>query len=146
DGTGLLRDWWTPDTAAAFQSRAQCVVDQYASYQVLPGLPVDGQLTLPENLADMGGVNLAYDAWMAGNQHEEARGGLDDPQRFSVAFAHSSCELSTDARLRSLVESAPHPPSHQRVNGALANAPAAAEAFSCAPGTPLAPVNPCSVW
>ena len=146
DGTGLLRDWWTPDTAAAFQSRAQCVVDQYASYQVLPGLSVDGQLTLPENLADMGGVNLAYDAWMAKGEHEESRGGLDDRQQFFVAFAQSFCELSTDAYVRALAGTDPHTPAHQRVNGALANAPAAAEAFSCAPGTPLAPVNPCSVW
>ncbi len=146
DGTGLLRDWWTPDTAAAFQSRAQCVVDQYASYQVLPGLSVDGQLTLPENLADLGGINLAYDAWMAKGQHEGMLGGLDDRQQFFVAFAQSFCELSTDAYVRSLVETDPHTPPHQRVNGALANAPGAAQAFSCAPGTPLAPVNPCSVW
>ena len=135
-----------PRHRGGFQSRAQCVVDQYASYQVLPGLSVDGQLTLPENLADMGGINLAYDAWMANGEHEEARGGLDDRQQFFVAFAQSFCELSTDAYLRSLAGTDPHTPAHQRVNGALANAPAAAEAFSCAPGTPLAPVNPCSVW
>ncbi len=126
DGTGLLHDWWTPDTEAAFQSRAQCVVDQYASYQVLPGLSVDGQLTLPENLADLGGVNLAYDAWMAKGEHEDTRGGLDDRQQFFVAFAQSFCEIATDAYLQSLVSTDPHSPPRQRVNGALANAPAAA--------------------
>jgi putative endopeptidase len=146
DATGLLQDWWTPDTEAAFQARAQCVVDQYSSYQVLPGVSVDGQLTLPENLADMGGINLAYDAWIARGDHEGARGGLDDRQQFFVAFAQSWCENARDAYLQSLVSTDPHSPPHQRVNGTLANAPAAAEAFSCAPGTPLAPVNPCAVW
>jgi predicted metalloendopeptidase len=146
DRSGMLNDWWTPDTEAAFQARAQCVVDQYASYQVLPGLSVDGQLTLPENLADMGGVNVAYDAWMARGDHEGARGGLDDRQQFFVAFAQSWCENARDAFLQSQVSTDPHSPARQRVNGALANAPAAAEAFSCAPGTPLAPVNPCAVW
>ena len=146
DGTGLLRDWWTPDTETAFQARAQCVVDQYSSYQVLPGVSVDGQLTLPENLADLGGVNLAYDAWMARGDHEGARGGLDDRQQFFVAFAQSWCENARDAFLQAQVSTDPHSPPRQRVNGALANAPAAAEAFSCAPGTPLAPLNPCAVW
>jgi len=113
---------------------------------VLPGLNVDGKLTLPENLADMGGINLAYDAWMAKGAREESRGGLDGRQQFFVAFAQSFCQLSTDTYLRSLAEIDPHTPAHQRVNGKLANAPAAAEAFSCAPGTSLAPMNPCSVW
>jgi len=146
DGTGLLHDWWTPDTETAFQARAQCVVDQYSSYQVLPGVSVDGQLTLPENLADLGGVNLAYDAWMARGEHEGARGGLDDRQQFFVAFAQSWCENARDAFLQTQVSTDPHSPPRQRVNGALANAPAAAEAFCCAPGTPLAPLNPCAVW
>jgi endothelin-converting enzyme/putative endopeptidase len=146
DGSGLLSDWWTPATAAAFSTRSQCVVDQYASYQVLPGVSVDGQLTLPENLADLGGVNLAYDAWMARGQHEGSLGGLDDRQQFFVSFAQSFCENASSAYLQFLVSTNPHSPPRQRVNGALANVPAAAQAFACAPGTPLAPANPCSVW
>jgi predicted metalloendopeptidase len=146
DGTGRLRDWWTPETAAAFESRVQCVIDQYASSEVVPGVPVDGRLTLPENIADLGGLNLAYDAWTATGEHERPRGGLDERQQFFVAYAQMSCSNARTAYLETLAETDPHAPAHQRVNGTLANLPAAGQAFSCALGTPLAPTAPCAVW
>jgi predicted metalloendopeptidase len=146
DSTGVLRDWWTPDTAAAFDARAQCVVDQYSAYTVLPGLNIDGRQTLPENLADIGGLNLAYDAWVASGRHEGDRGGLDDRQQFFVAFAQMWCQVARDELLISSVATDVHSPSHARVNLTMSNVPGAAQAFSCAAGTPLAPAEPCQIW
>ena len=146
DGAGALRDWWNPDTEAAFEARAQCVVDQYSSYSPLPGLMVDGKQTLTENLADIGGLNIAYDAWMASGHHEGDRGGFDDRQQFFLSFAQVWCQSVRPEFLTSQVNTDVHAPARERVNGTLANVPAAAAAFSCGPGTPLAPTAPCVVW
>jgi putative endopeptidase len=113
---------------------------------VTSSIPVDGRLTLPENIADIGGLDLAYDAWTARVQHEDARGGLDGRQQFFVAYAQMHCANARTAYLETLAHTDPHTPWHQRVNGTLANVPAAGQAFSCAPGTPLAPTTPCVVW
>jgi putative endopeptidase len=146
DGSGTLRDWWTADTAAAYGTHTQCLADQYSSYQVLPGLAVDGRLTLPENIADIGGLNVAYDALSTRGFHEGTRANLDERQQFFVAFAQLHCANTRSEFLQSENATDPHSPSSVRVNATLANVPAAAEAFSCAPGTALAPATLCSVW
>ncbi len=146
DASGVLRDWWSSDTGTAFGERAQCFVDQYSAYQALPGLAVDGALTLPENIADVGGLNVAYDAWAARGAHEGDRAGLDERQQFFVAYAQMNCQNARDQYIESLVNTDPHAPAPVRVNGTLANVPAAAEAFACAPGTPMAPAVPCAIW
>ena len=136
----------TTPTESAFSERAQCLVDQYASYEALPALPVDGRMTLPENLADLGGVNLAYTALALRGFNEGARGGLDERQQFFVAFAQTFCETDQPRYVANLVANDPHSPAHVRVNGVLANVPEAGQAFSCAMGTPLAPTTHCAVW
>ena len=91
DGTGLLRDWWTPSVEAAFRTRAQCLVDQFSGYLAAPGLGLDGALTLGENTADLGGVRVAYDALVAAHPSEPDRGGYTAKQQFFLAFAQLYC-------------------------------------------------------
>jgi endothelin-converting enzyme/putative endopeptidase len=137
DGAGKLTDWWTAQTAKAFQDRAQCLVDQYDAIDATPGVKIDGALTLGENIADLGGVKLAYDALAPA-------GG--DARTFFLAYAQSRCENDQPAYLATLARTDPHAPSRARVNAVLANMPELADTFSCGAGTPMAPAKRCSVW
>jgi endothelin-converting enzyme/putative endopeptidase len=146
DGQGGLRDWWTPGVAAEFGRRAQCLVDEYGAFQVPSGAHVDGAFTLPENIADLGGVLLAHDAWMSLGEPEGNDSWITRSQQFFVAFAQSWCELTRDQTADLLVLADPHAPGRFRVNGTVANVPAFAAAFSCPTGAALAPANRCELW
>src|SRR5438309_11622017 len=92
DGTGNLRDWWSPESAAKFKERSQAIVMQYAEYEPLPGMHINGELTQGENIADIGGVKLAYAALQkALDKNAGARDqkidGFTPEQRFFVGFA-----------------------------------------------------------
>ncbi len=151
DGMGRLRDWWTPDTAAGFQTRAQCLVDQFAGYQPLAGLELNGRLTLGENTADLGGVRLALDALGAAHPNEPSRDGYDSRQQFFLSFAQLYCENDRPEYLSELVMTDPHSPGRFRVNGTLVNVPEFAEAFRC-PGPapaialPTGRTDLCQLW
>jgi putative endopeptidase len=146
DGTGSLRDWWSPQVAAEFNRRAACVADQFGRYQPLPGMSIDGQLTLGENIADLGGVKLAYDAFNATAEPARASGLLDDDQQFFVAFAQVWCTNQREEATATSLRNDPHSPPRFRVNGTVANLPAFAAAFHCPIGAPLAPVARCEIW
>ena len=152
DGTGLLRDWWTPAVDAGFRSRAQCLVDQFSGYTVGPGLVVNGTLTLGENTADLGGLRVAYEALMAAHPDELVREGYDGRQQFFLAFSPSSTATNVRPELLSeWVMTDPHSPSWARVNGTLVNVPGFAEAFGCGGLAPTAAVpagraDICQVW
>ena len=148
DGDGRMETWWGDEAIGRFEEAAQCVVDQYAGFEAQPGLFLNGQLTLGENLADMGGAKQAYLAWKASGTApaEPSVQGLTEDQLFFVAFAQGWCSLVTPEAEKVMVTVNPHSPPKFRVNGPLQNLSSFHEAFSCAEGTPMHPASTCSVW
>jgi predicted metalloendopeptidase len=146
DGEGRLRDWWTAESAAEYEHRASCLSDQYASYEALPGLSLDGQLTLGENIADLGGLKLAYAAYRASAIKDAAQGQFDAAQLFFLSYAQLECANFSDSYTTELVLTDPHSPPRFRVNGVVRNMPEFQEAFHCPAGAELAPVDRCGVF
>jgi predicted metalloendopeptidase len=148
DADGNLRDWWSASTKKQFADATKCVVDQYAQYEAVPGVHLDGKLTAGENIADNGGVKLAleaYHAWRQGKDVPEVDGYTDD-QLYYLAYAQSWCEKATPELLETMAHSNPHSPPMWRVNGVIVNQPGFGPAFSCKAGTPMNPGKQCSVW
>ncbi len=145
---GNMKNWWQAEDLSKFQAKGECVVAQYASYEPLPGTKVNGKLTLGENIADIGGVKLAYSAYKslrAGKQPIMAD-GYDEDQQFFLAVGQAWCSKQREETLRQRLVTDPHSPAKFRVNGALTNQPEFAEAFDCQEGTPMHPANSCEVW
>jgi predicted metalloendopeptidase len=150
DPKGKLVEWWEPEVAKKFEERAQCVVDQYEKFEVEPGVHVNGRLTLGENIADIGGLKQGYDAYEAWEKRSggpgPSLGTLTPEQLFFVAHAQVWCSLTTPEQARLRITTDPHSPGEFRVVGPIQNHPAFAEAFKCAPGSPMNPVAKCEVW
>ena len=148
DAAGNLRNWWTPEDRAAFETRAQCVVDQYAGYTVVDDIKINSELTLGEDLADLGGTIIAYEAWKQATAGEDLQpqDGLTPDQRFFVGFAQWACSDERPETKRLRARTNPHSPGEYRINGVVANMPDFAKAFSCKPGQPMARENVCRVW
>lgn len=148
DAKGNLKDWWTEEDGREFEKRAQCIVDQYAQYVVVDDIKINSKLTLGEDLADLGGAILAWEAWKkaTAGQKLEPRDGLTPEQRFFVGNAQWACgnERPEDMRQRALTD--PHSPARWRVNGLFVNMPEFAEAFQCKAGQPMVREKPCRVW
>lgn len=149
DAHGNLKNWWAPATAKRFKARTQCVIDQYSAYEAIPGLKVNGKLTAGENIADMGGIKLAFRAYRWLRRHAKTTTvaeGFSEDQQFFLAYAQIWCSKMrpTEARRRAKVD--PHSPPQHRVNGPLMSLPAFTRAFSCKKGTPMNPVKACRVW
>ncbi|HEY0897375.1 MAG TPA: M13 family metallopeptidase [Sphingobacteriaceae bacterium] len=136
DKDGNLKDWWTKEDAAKFKQKASVVVDQYGQFTVLNGLKVNGKLTLGENLADIGGLAIAYEAFKNTEQGKgnTAIDGFSPDQRFFLSFAQVWRIKDRDERLRMRISLDPHAPEMYRVNGPLSNMPAFYEAFGVKPG------------
>jgi predicted metalloendopeptidase len=145
DGDGALRDWWTAEVAAEFERRSACLVEQYSKYQALPDLPLNGQLTLGENIADLAGLKLAYTAYRDSGG-EKFAGPYGADQQFFLAYAQLWCANFAPELSQTLVRTDPHSPPKYRVNGVVSNLPEFARAFRCAPGSPMAPVDRCELW
>jgi len=138
DADGNVRDWWTPDDRSEFESRAQVVIDQYNGFEIEDGLNVNGELTLGENIADIGGLRIAFAAMLTaldGNTGPVA--GLTPQQRFYLAYATAWRQNYTDEYLRMLVNSDPHAPSHFRCSGPLSNLETFAEAYGIPQDAPV---------
>ena len=149
DGHGNLRDWWTPAVAEAFTQRAACLVRQFDAYVAVGDQHVNGKLTLGENIADQGGLKLAYAAYRGtrGSATITAQTGtFTAEQQFFISFAQSWCTKRRPDLERLLANVDPHSPPRDRVNGAIANLEALAVAFSCPAGSPMAPPTRCAVW
>ena len=150
DKDGKLSEWWDPEVVSRFEERASCVSDLYNGFTVLPGLSVNGKLTLGENIADFGGIKAAFRSWhaWAGRNGEPAPyvPGFTNDQLFFLGFAQSWCAVFSPEYLRMLMTIDPHAPPNFRVNGPLSNFPAFAETFQCKAGTPMNPVKRCEVW
>ena len=146
DGDGKLRSWWTDATDQEFVRRSKCIVDQYASYDAVPGVKVDGVRTLGENIADLGGLKLAYAAYHASGANESLAGPFGPDAQFFLAYAQIECANYREELVRSRVRTDSHAPSRHRVNGVVTNMPEFAAAFACPAGSPMAPKERCEIW
>ncbi len=148
DAQGNLKDWWTKDDAKNFTDRAQCVVDQYAQYTVVDDVKINSKLTEGEDLADLGGLILAWMAWkdQTKNMKLEPRDGLSPEQRFFVGNAQWACENDRPENLRVSAITDPHSPGKYRVNGLVVNMEEFQKAFSCKAGQPMVREIRCRVW
>lgn len=151
DGDGNLRDWWSASTKENFAKATKCVVDQYAQYEAVPGVKLDGKLTAGENIADNGGVKLAfqaYQSWKAAQKvpPQAKVEGFTDDQLYFLAYGQSWCEKLTPQSLETMAHSNPHSPPMWRINGVIVNQPGFATAFACKTGTPMNPGKSCGVW
>jgi len=148
DAQGNLRDWWTPEDGKKFEQRAACISNQYSSYTIIDDIKINGKLTLGEDVADLGGVLLAYMAWKADTKGQslESIDDLTPEQRFFVGYGQSWCGQTRDEtnRLRATVD--PHSPEKYRTNGVVSNMPQFQEAFHCKAGQPMVNENRCRVW
>jgi putative endopeptidase len=139
DAKGNLVDWWTAADAKNYTERAKVVEDQYSAYTVLDTLHVNGKLTLGENLADVVGVSVGYDALERALQGKPRTSidGFTPEQRFFLAYAQARRSNARDEALRLQIQTDPHSPGKFRVNGPLSNMPEFAKAFGCKEGDPM---------
>jgi putative endopeptidase len=148
DAQGNLRDWWTADDGKEFVKRASCISDQYSTYTIIDDIKINGKLTLGEDVADLGGLILAYMAWKEDTKGQNLQpiDGLTPDQRFFVGYGQSWCGETRDEtkRLRATVD--PHSPEKYRTNGVVSNVPEFQEAFHCKATAPMVNQNRCRVW
>ncbi len=149
DKTGNLADWWTKDDVTRFTAMTDKVVKQYAAYEPLPGTHVNGELTLGENMADLAGVTVAYDAYRIslGNKPAKPIGGFSGDQRFFLGFGQIWQTKYRDATLLRQLTTDPHTAGHYRPYVAR-NLDAWYAAFSVQPGEKfyLKPEDRIKVW
>ncbi|HSI91829.1 MAG TPA: M13 family metallopeptidase, partial [Adhaeribacter sp.] len=139
DAEGNLKDWWTPEDAEKFAARTNLVEKQYSAYEALDSVFVNGKLTMGENIADIGGLNIAYTALQKANagKTDPLYDGFTQDQRFFLAWAQNWRVNATDQFLRQQVMTDSHSPGKFRANGPLANMPQFFKAFNCKPGDPM---------
>lgn len=131
DSLGNLNDWWTKKDEEAFNQKVHKLVEQYNQYTVLNNLPVNGELTLGENIGDLTGVSIAFKAFQLSQKNKEKKSfhGFTPEQRFFLAWAQSWAVKETDASLSTRIHTDPHSPAKWRTNGPLSNIEAFYEAF-----------------
>ena len=142
DGEGNLRNWWTPTDRQEFDTRTDLVVKQYEEYEPLPGMRINGKLCLGENIADLGGLKIAYAAferYLAAHGEPAAIDGFSARQRFFLGYAQAWRNLIRDEMLRVRLTIDPHSPAMYRVLGPLADFPEFFQAFGCGGGAMLRP-------
>lgn len=150
DVQGNLHNWWAEADKKQFEERAAVLREQANKVEILPGLMLNGELTLGENIADLGGIEIALDAF----ERSLARAplmdveGLTPHQRFFISFCRSECTLARDEYLRNLVLSDPHAPSIFRTNGVVRNVDRFYEAFQVVEGDKLylSPEERVNIW
>jgi endothelin-converting enzyme/putative endopeptidase len=156
DAQGNLHDWWTPEDKKKFVEKTDCIVDEYSQFTAVDDLKVNGRLTLGENVADNGGVRLAFMALMARaalagqpsatTPEEKAESTYTPQQQLFIGFAQNWCTNQRPEIVRKYVQTDPHSPDALRVRGVVVNMPEFAHAFGCKAGQPMAPVRSCRVW
>jgi putative endopeptidase len=136
DGKGVLRDWWKADDNDRFMARAGMLVKQYDAFSPLPGMNVNGQLTLGENIGDLSGLAVAYKAYQISldGQPAQTLDGFTGDQRFFIGWGQVWARKYRDDELRKRLKTDPHSPSEYRCNGILRNMPAFAQAFDVKTG------------
>jgi putative endopeptidase len=151
DGTGKLHQWWPAPVKERFEQRTRCVADLYSTFEVLPGLYVNGNLTLGENVADIGGIHQALTAFKTFAKSQPTPPptilpGKSVDQMFFISHGLHWCEVDTPQALRRQVNSNPHSPARFRVNGPLSQLADFAQAFNCPAGSPMNPAKRCDIW
>jgi putative endopeptidase len=153
DASGNLRDWWSPESAAKFKDRSQAVVQQYSEYEPIPGVHINGELTQGENIADIGGVKLAYAALQkALEKNPQAReqkiDGLTPEQRFFLGWAQVWRANQREQDLRLRLNTDPHSPTRYRCNGPISNMSEFAKAFNLPEDCPMVrpPDKRVNIW
>ncbi len=150
DSTGNLANWWSEADLAAFKERAQCVIDQFSSFEVEKGLNENGKLVVGESIADLGGLVIAYAAFQKSQEGKPkvVVDGFTPEQRFFLGYARGWATNMRPELARLLVNVDPHPLPKFRVNGPLSNMPQFAAAFQCKAGDRM--VRPdkdrCQIW
>ena len=132
DKVGNLRDWWTKEDATKFEEHTQNLINQYNSFEVLDSVFVNGKFTLSENIADLGGLTVAYDAYklsMEGKPKPEPIDGFTDEQRIFLSCAQIWRNTIRDKELRRRIMVDEHSPAKNRINGTLFNMPEFYAAF-----------------
>jgi len=150
DGTGVQRDWWTPADAERYVRESDKLVEQFNGYEPLPGNRINGKLTVGENIADLAGLRIAYDAYRLslGGKEAPVIGGLTGDQRFFIAFAASWKEVCRPQTVRNRLLTDVHSPAKFRVNGIVRNMDEWYAAFNVQPGDSLflKPEDRVRVW
>ena len=137
DADGNLKSWWTAEDEKAYNLRAELVAKQFDAFEPLPGLHLNGHLTLGENIADLGGLKIAWDAWKLSQKGKPVVGkieGFTPEQRFFLGYAETWRTLTREEAARLRVVTDPHAPARFRVNGPLSNLPEFFKAFGCKDG------------
>ena len=139
DSEGNLKDWWTKEDAEKFNARAAVVGQQYDAFSPLDSVHVNGKLTMGENLADLGGLTIAYQAFQKTKQAKEGKSidGFTPNQRFFLAYAQVWRTNARPEYLRQQVLTDPHSPAQFRTNGPLMNMPEFFQAFGCQAGSKM---------
>lgn len=149
DAKGNLDNWWSEKDRKEFEKRTECVERQYADYVAVDDVKVNGKLTLGENVADNGGLRIAYMALMdvLGEKPRNKIDGFTPEQRFFLGWAQIWCQNMRDEQKRMYAQTDPHSPAQWRVNGAVSNMPEFQKAFGCTAGQPMVRgANACRVW
>lgn len=151
DALGNLKNWWTESDKKNFDERADCVVNQFDSFEAEPGLHLQGKLVSGESIADLGGLYVAYDAYLKsleGKPHPPDIDGFTAEQRYFLGWAQVWAEKYTPEAARLQSQADPHPLSRFRVNGPLSNMPRFAEAFQCKTGDAMVREESkrCQIW
>lgn len=151
DADGNLKDWWQKSDAAKYQKLSDCLVNQYGKYSPVPGVQVNGKLTLGENTADNGGIRLAYLALMddlarKSIRRDEKADGYTPAQQFFLGYAQVWCENVRPERARLSAQTDPHSPGKYRTIGAVSNSPEFDIAFGCKAGDDMYVAKGCRVW
>jgi putative endopeptidase len=147
---GSLSDWWTTQDVQAFDRRKDKLIKEFSGFEALPGLNVNGANTIGENIGDLGGLNMAHEAYLISLKGQPAPliDGLTGDQRFYLAYAQVWRQKYRDGSLRELVMSDVHSPARFRVNGPLPNIDAWYAAFDVKPGDKMyiAPEDRVRIW
>ncbi|ROH93794.1 M13 family peptidase [Stagnimonas aquatica] len=150
DGDGNLRDWWTKEDRERFEARAKQLAQQFDGYEPVPGLHVNGELTLGENIADLAGIIIAYRAWeiSLNGQPAPVIDGHTGAERFFAGYAQSWMTKVREETQVTRLKSDPHSPPDLRVNGVVVNVPAFHQTYGTKPGDGLykAPEARVAIW
>ena len=148
DADGNIRDWWTKEDAERFTERAQGLIDQYDNYVAIDTMTINGQMTLGENIGDLGGLTIAYSAFTKTDQYKsgEKIDGFTPSQRFFLSWAQVWKNNIRDEELMRRLKVDVHSPGQWRVLGPLANMPEFWAAFDVKDGDPMKSENPVKIW
>jgi len=151
DSTGRLENWWTPDDLKRFQTRTQCVVDQFENYFIEPGIHHQGKLVLGESIGDLAGAKIAFLAFqksLAGKPPAPVIDGFTPEQQFFIAWGQFRGDEIRPEMQRLMVQSDPHPIAKYRVIGPVSNLKEFQKAFSCKADAAMVrpPEKRCEVW